>query len=117
VPLQIEHIHPRSKGGSDRVSNLTLACEPCNQKKRVQDIRDFLSGKPKLLERILRQLKQSLDRAAATNSTRFAIVRMAQNLCDTVKCWTGGRTKFNRTQQGLGKSHSIDAACIGESGG
>lgn len=32
VPLQIEHIEPRSKGGSNRVSNLTLACEPCNLK-------------------------------------------------------------------------------------
>jgi hypothetical protein len=41
---------------------------------------------------------------------------MAKELCDTVKCWTGGRTKFNRTQQGLEKSHSIDAACVGKSG-
>jgi hypothetical protein len=28
VPLQIEHLTPRSRGGSDRVSNLTLACGP-----------------------------------------------------------------------------------------
>jgi 5-methylcytosine-specific restriction endonuclease McrA len=27
LPLQIEHIIPRSRGGSDRVSNLTLACK------------------------------------------------------------------------------------------
>ncbi|MBO0739211.1 MAG: HNH endonuclease, partial [Alphaproteobacteria bacterium] len=27
VPLQIEHIHPRSRGGSDGVANLTLCCE------------------------------------------------------------------------------------------
>lgn len=26
APLEIDHIHPRSKGGSDRVSNLTMAC-------------------------------------------------------------------------------------------
>jgi 5-methylcytosine-specific restriction endonuclease McrA len=30
VPLQIEHIHPRAKRGTDRISNLTLACESCN---------------------------------------------------------------------------------------
>ena len=32
VPLQLEHIVPKARGGSDRVSNLALACEPCNQK-------------------------------------------------------------------------------------
>ncbi len=30
VPLQIEHIHPRAYGGTDRLSNLTLSCEKCN---------------------------------------------------------------------------------------
>src|SRR5262245_20553159 len=33
VALQVEHIVPRSRGGSDRVSNLTLACEACNERK------------------------------------------------------------------------------------
>jgi hypothetical protein len=31
IPLQVEHIHPKSKGESNRVSNLCLACEKCNQ--------------------------------------------------------------------------------------
>ncbi|MEV4383478.1 RNA-guided endonuclease IscB, partial [Streptosporangium sp. NPDC049644] len=31
VPLNLDHIHPRSRGGSDRISNLTLACIRCNQ--------------------------------------------------------------------------------------
>ncbi|MCC3428585.1 MAG: HNH endonuclease, partial [Microcoleus sp. PH2017_04_SCI_O_A] len=30
TPLEVEHIHPKSKGGSSRVSNLTLACRNCN---------------------------------------------------------------------------------------
>ncbi|PPT09405.1 HNH endonuclease [Geitlerinema sp. FC II] len=55
VPLEVEHIHPKSKGGSDRVSNLTLSCRPCNQSKGNRDVREFLSGKPSVLERILRQ--------------------------------------------------------------
>jgi len=31
VPLEIEHVIPRSKGGSNRASNLTLACHDCNE--------------------------------------------------------------------------------------
>jgi len=33
APLNIDHIRPRSRGGSDRVSNLALASIPCNQAK------------------------------------------------------------------------------------
>lgn len=43
-------------------------------------------------------------------------VTTAKKLCNDVKCWTGGRTKYNRCKLGLEKSHSIDAACVGESG-
>ena len=68
------------------------------------------------MQRILAHMKRPLADAAAVNSTRFAMVKMTQHLCDTVKCCTGGRTKFNRTQQGFEKAHSIDAAWVGESG-
>ncbi|OKH35068.1 HNH endonuclease [Calothrix sp. HK-06] len=115
VPLEVEHVKPKSKGGSDRVSNLTLACHCCNQKKGDKDVSEFVSDKAKL-DIILSQAKTPLKDAAAVNSTRFAIVETAKKLCDNVKCWTGGRTKFNRFKQGFEKSHSIDAACVGESG-
>ena len=38
VPLQIEHIQPKSKSGSNRFSNLTLACQCCNQAKGNQPV-------------------------------------------------------------------------------
>ena len=116
TPLQIEHIKAKAKGGSNRIGNLTLACPECNKAKGTQDIQDFLAGKPELLSRILEQAPKPLASATAVNATRIAMVKMAKRLCDNVKCWTGGRTKFNRTNQGLPKSHSVDAACIGESG-
>jgi 5-methylcytosine-specific restriction endonuclease McrA len=31
TPLEVEHIVPRSKGGSNRPSNLGIACVPCNR--------------------------------------------------------------------------------------
>ena len=73
VPLQIEHIHPRAKCGTDRISNLTLACEPCNIKKGAQDVQVFLANKPDVLKRILAQAKAPLKDAAAVNTTRWAL--------------------------------------------
>lgn len=33
VPLEIEHMIPKSRGGTNRISNLALACHDCNQQK------------------------------------------------------------------------------------
>lgn len=114
VPLEIEHIHPRSKGGSDRVSNLALACNPCNQSKGNQDIRDFLAGKPDLLNRILNQAKSPLKDASAVNSTRWALFNGLKATGLPVRTGTGGQTKFNRTRLNLPKAHWLDAACVGK---
>ncbi|MHB1287561.1 MAG: HNH endonuclease [Leptospirales bacterium] len=43
MPLEIDHIHPKSRGGSDRVANLTLACPACNRTKGNRDASDFLA--------------------------------------------------------------------------
>ena len=115
VPLQVEHIQPRATGGSNRVSNLTLACQPCNQKKGSQPIAAFLKGNPDLLKKIETQAKAPLKDAAAVNSSRWALVnRLKAEM--PVTTGSGGRTKFNRTQQGYPKDHWIDAACVGVSG-
>lgn len=117
VPLEVEHIHPRSKGGSNRVSNLAIACVPCNQKKGAKSIEEFLSKKPELLKKITSQAKAPLKDAAVVNSTRWKLYEVLKSFGFEVEVGTGGRTKFNRTQQGFQKDHWIDAACVGESGG
>ena len=114
VPLQIEHIHPKAKGGSNRISNLCLACEPCNLKKGTQDINDFLSKKPDLLKQIQAQAKRPLKDAAAVNSTRWALFNRLKETGLPVSTGSGGRTKFNRTRLGLPKTHWLDAACVGD---
>ncbi|MDJ0747353.1 MAG: RNA-guided endonuclease IscB, partial [Xenococcaceae cyanobacterium MO_167.B27] len=50
VPLEVEHTLPKSKGGSNRVSNLAIACVPCNQAKSNLDIQEFLADKPSILK-------------------------------------------------------------------
>src|SRR6266436_2728539 len=52
--LQVEHLIPKSRGGSDRLSNLVLACETCNQHKGDRTAKEF--GFPHLME----QAKASL---------------------------------------------------------
>lgn len=113
VPLEVEHIQPKSKGGSNRVSNLTLACHTCNQRKGNRDIKDFLSGKPDVLKRVLAQAKAPLKDAAAVNSTRWALFNRLKELGLPVSTGSGGLTKFNRVRLGLPKTHWIDAACVG----
>jgi 5-methylcytosine-specific restriction endonuclease McrA len=107
VPLQVEHIVPCSRGGSDRVSNLTLACGPCNQRKDARTAAEF--GFP----HIQTQAQQPLRDAAAVNSTRWALYQALQATGLPVETGTGGRTKYNRTQQGWPKTHWQDAACVG----
>lgn len=113
MPLQVEHIHPKSKGGSNRISNLCLACEPCNLKKGTQSIEDFLIKKPDLLKQIQAQQKRPLKDAAAVNSTRWALFHRLEHTGLPVIVGSGGLTKFNRTRFDLPKNHWLDAACVG----
>jgi len=113
VPLNLDHIHAKSKGGSNRASNFTLACIPCNQKKGAQDIRVFLVKDPRRLERILTQTKKSLKDAAAVNVTRWALLNALKGTGLPVTTGSGGRTKYNRSRLGLPKTHALDAVCVG----
>jgi 5-methylcytosine-specific restriction endonuclease McrA len=113
VPLEVEHIVARDRGGSHRVSNLTLACRECNQAKSNRSVEEFLAGKPAILERILAQAKAPLKDAAAVNATRWELFRRLKETGLPLETGTGGRTKFNRTRLGLPKAHWVDAACVG----
>jgi 5-methylcytosine-specific restriction endonuclease McrA len=114
VPLQVEHIHPKAKGGTNRISNLCLACEACNIKKGTQDIEAFLRKKPDVLKRVFAQAKRPLKDAAAVNSTRWALLNRLKETGLEVNTGSGGLTKFNRTRLQLPKTHFFDAACVGD---
>lgn len=113
IPLQVEHIHPEARGGTNRVSNLTLACEPCNVRKGAMPVDAFLAKKPETLARIQAQAKRPLKDAAAVNSTRWALFNALKATGLPVEIGTGGRTKWNRHRLGVPKAHALDAACVG----
>jgi 5-methylcytosine-specific restriction endonuclease McrA len=113
VPLQIEHIHCKARGGSNRESNLTLACEPCNKAKDALTIEVFLAKRPEVLARIKANAKRPLKDAAAVNSTRWALFGRLKQTGLPVSTGSGGRTKWNRSRLGIPKTHGLDAACVG----
>ncbi len=115
IPLEVEHIHPKSNGGSNRVSNLTLSCVKCNSEKGNKPVEQFLKKKPDLLKKILSAQERPLKDAAAVNSTRWALYRALSQTDLPVETGTGGQTKFNRTRKELPKTHWLDAVCVGKS--
>jgi 5-methylcytosine-specific restriction endonuclease McrA len=109
MPLQVEHIVPKSRGGTNRVSNLAIACEACNTAKGTQTADEF--GHPD----VQAQAKHPLKDATAVNARRWALFHRLESTGLPVEVGTGGRTKWNRTQRMLPKAHWIDAACVGAS--
>ena len=101
VPLEVEHIVPKSRGGSDRVSNLTISCHDCNEKKCNRTAEEF--GYPE----IQKLAKESLKATAFMNIIRWKLVNI-------LNCgWTyGSITKYKRRKLNLDKSHVNDAFVI-----
>jgi len=116
IPVEIEHVVPKARSGTDRVSNLVLSCTRCNNDKKTLTLREFLKGQPEKLKRIEAQLKAPLKDAAAVNTTRNALFKELGSFPLPIERSTGGRTKYNRTNQGYPKAHWIDAACVGNTG-
>ncbi len=108
-PFEVEPIVPKSRGGSNRVSNLTIACRRCNDAKGQKTAAEF--GHPEIEANANAPLKA----AAAVNATRWALVGSLKATGLPVECGTGGRMKWKRIRLGLPKEHWIDAACVGAS--
>ena len=118
--MEIEHVIPRSRGGTDSLNNLVLSCHACNQTKGNQDIQTYLRGKPSVLRRVRAHLGVDYRDAAHTNSIRLYVMNklraMAEAIGATLKVGFGSTTKENRLSLGLPKDHWIDAAVCTKDG-
>jgi len=112
VPLNLDHVHPKSTGGSNKVSNLVLACIACNQAKGSLPLEEFVPD-PVRRAKILRWATAPLRDAAAVNTTRWALWRALTATGLQVRTSSGGRTKFNRTMSALPKTHALDGLAVG----
>ncbi len=111
VPFEVDHIRPRSRGGSDRISNLCLACHECNQAKGNKTAAEW--GHPQ----VEKQAQVPLKDAAAVNATRESLVEALRVFGLPIGTWSGGRTRFNRARFGIEKTHALDALCVGDLAG
>lgn len=106
VPLNIEHLTPRSRGGSSRISNLVLACVPCNKAKGTKPVETFLAHRPDRLARVLEQVEAPLHDAAAMNATYRQLSDALGAFGIPVQAWSAHLTKTNRDAMQLGKTHT-----------
>lgn len=116
VPLNIDHVIPRSDGGTNRVSNLVIACVDCNRRKGNKRLEEFVKD-PELIASITARRKTSQRDSTAVNSTRNALLDSLKKFGLPVETGTGAQTKFNRHRFGVEKAHHLDALCVGDING
>jgi 5-methylcytosine-specific restriction endonuclease McrA len=112
--LNVDHVFPRSRGGSNRVSNLVCACRKHNEEKNNLTLEEYGRVRGKNFTHVEAQAKAPLKDAAAVNATRWALLNRLKGVDLPIETGSGGLTKFNRTRRGLPKAHWVDAACVGE---
>ncbi|WP_290705390.1 RNA-guided endonuclease IscB [Ferroplasma sp. Type II] len=101
VPLEIEHLTPRSRDGPDTVNNLAISCHECNQKKNNLTAEEF--GYPEVRKRALITMRD----AAFMNTVRWKLTQLAGS-----EHTLGFITKKNRISLSLDKTHVNDAFVI-----
>jgi len=113
--LNVDHLVAKSRGGSDRVSNLVLSCRKHNEEKDNMSLEEYGRLRGKDFSHVRAQAKAPLKDAAAVNITRWALFNRLKSIGLPIETGSGGLTKFNRTARKLEKTHCNDAACVGES--
>lgn len=124
--LEVEHIISKANGGTNKLSNLTLACKACNSLKGSLNLDTWLLKLKKSKSKVNMERVKNIELiiknkgkpifykdAAKVNSSRNAILRMLERYTDDLEVSSGGVTKFNRINKNLPKEHYYDALCVG----
>ena len=114
-PLTLDHVIPKSRGGTDRVANLTAACKKCNDRKDNRLPEEFLADRPDKLRQLLDPEKRHSYRDATWMNVMMPFI--LENLAGLeiqVEQTNTALTSWNRKQMQLPKTHCIDAAVLGD---
>ncbi|KXB08867.1 hypothetical protein AKJ56_00200 [candidate division MSBL1 archaeon SCGC-AAA382N08] len=104
VPLQVHHLKPRSKGGTEKPGNMVSLCVECHEKLHRDEI--------ELSEKSLNYwTNKEYKYASHVNSMKNYLVKELRKLFN-VKITFGNVTKAARKELGLDKSDVNDAIAI-----
>ena len=109
---EIDHVIPKSSGGTNSIHNLVASCRSCNQMKSNKTLKEF----GKIMNKNYSHLEpKKLPRdAAIVQSARNYMVREVTKLVSDTTTHPSWLTKYNRDELGLSKQHYYDALSVGE---
>jgi 5-methylcytosine-specific restriction endonuclease McrA len=114
--LEVDHVIPKRRGGSDRVSNLVIACRTCNLDKGSRTAGEY--GFPEVEKEAARF--RAFRHSALAQSYKWALWRELSELCRRygaeLEATFGYRTKARRLELGLPKAQVVDAMVIAARG-
>ena len=108
---EIDHVIPRSSGGTNSTYNLVASCRACNKKKSNLTLKDF----GKLVGKNFSKLepKKLPKDAAIVQSARNYMIKEVAKLVPNTTLYDAWLTKYNRDQLSLPKQHYYDALSVG----
>lgn len=109
---EIDHIVPRSNGGTNSTYNLVASCRSCNQIKSNLSLKDF--GKKMNRDYSRLEPKKLPKDAAIVQSARNYMVKEITKLVFDTTTHDAWLTKYNRDELDLPKQHYYDALSVGE---
>ena len=109
---EIEHVIPKSKGGTDSVHNLVIACRKCNELKGKLSLKEFGKLVGKDFSRF--EPKGLPKHATIVQSARNYMFKEITKIVANTAVYDAWLTKYNRDELGLPKQHYYDALSVGE---
>lgn len=108
---EIDHIVPRSKGGTNSTFNLTPACKSCNKLKSKLSLKEF--GKIMNKDYSHLEPKKLPKDASIVQSARNYMFQEVTKIVPNTKGYEAWLTKYNRDELSLPKEHYYDALSVG----